>query len=120
MQNLANTLASHLILLVAHSALISMLVGTAADTGQGLRILFIRAVRFTMGLSQGSLCYPMDSQAARCFLRPSSCLDVFLLQLVSRQEIVGLQDRHLQPATYLYFKIEITTGTRQMTGTCLL
>ena len=37
-----------------------------------------------------------------------------------RQETGGLWDRHFQPATYLYFKIEITTGTRQITGTCLL
>ena len=37
-----------------------------------------------------------------------------------RQEIGGLWDRCLQPATYLYFKIEITTGTRQITGTWFL
>ena len=28
-----------------------------------------------------------------------------------RQEMDGLQVRHLQPASCLYFKIEITTGT---------
>ena len=32
----------------------------------------------------------------------------------------GLRDKHLQPATDLYFKIEITTGTREITGTSLL
>ena len=37
-----------------------------------------------------------------------------------RQKIAGLQDRHLQPATYLYFKREITTDTRQIPGICLL
>ena len=47
------------------------------------------------------------------------------LQLASylhflREEIGELHHKHLQPATYLYFKIEITTDTRQITGTCLL
>ena len=33
-----------------------------------------------------------------------------------RQGINGLQVRHLQPASCLYFKIEITTGTGKMLG----
>ena len=36
-----------------------------------------------------------------------------------RQEIGGLQDKHLQQAMHLYFMTGITTGTRQVTGTCL-
>ena len=42
------------------------------------------------------------------------------LQLASylhflRQKTGGLQDKHLQPDTYLHLKTEITTGIRQIT-----
>ena len=47
------------------------------------------------------------------------------LQLASylyllRQKIGGIQDQQLQPTIYLYFRIEITIGTRHITGICLL
>ena len=40
--------------------------------------------------------------------------------VVVGQQIGGLQDRHLQPANCLYFKIEITMYTRSVTGICFL
>ena len=36
-----------------------------------------------------------------------------------RQERGGVWDKHLQPATYPYSKIEIKIGTRQIIFTCL-
>ena len=71
------------------------------------RLEILRNAITTLGLRQ-----EIDGLQDRP-LQLASCLH-FL-----RQETGGLWDKHLQPATYLYFTIEITTGTRQITGTCL-